>query len=69
MATNIVVRGRRGEHPERLIKRFIRKVKKKGILEKVHERRYYEKPSVKKRKKKAQSIKRAKQEQEKRRRR
>ena len=35
---------------ERMIKRFNKKVKKEGIINKVLERRHYEKPSVKKRK-------------------
>jgi ribosomal protein S21 len=37
---------------ERLIKKFIKKVKKEGILELVRERRYYEKPSTKRKRKK-----------------
>ena len=36
-----------------LIKKFIKKTKKSGIIDKVKERRYYEKPSVKKRRKRA----------------
>ena len=40
------VKLRRREDPERLIKRFIKKVKKSGILDEVREKRYYEKPSV-----------------------
>jgi len=35
--------------PERLIKRFMKKVKKSGILEEYLNRRYYVKPSTKKR--------------------
>lgn len=43
---------RKGNEPiERTIKRFLRKVKKSYILEELRDRRYYEKPSVKKRKK------------------
>lgn len=37
---------------EKMIKKFSRKVKKCGILEEVRDRRYYEKPSVKRRKQK-----------------
>ena len=41
----------RAEPIERMIKRFSRKVKKERIIERVRERRYYEKPSeVRKRK-------------------
>lgn len=36
----------------RLIKRFIKKTKKSGILEEYKERRFYEKPSKKRRRKK-----------------
>jgi len=35
--------------PERLIKRFMKKVKKSGILEEYLSRRYFVKPSAKKR--------------------
>lgn len=49
---------------ERMIRKFIRKTKKEGVLDEVRERRYYEKPSVTKRKKseKARRL-RARQEQ------
>jgi len=42
---------------ERMIKRFSRKIKKSGILEEVRNRRYYEKPSLKRRKRAAQRKK------------
>ncbi len=35
---------------ERMVKRFVKKVKKQKILDKVRDRRYYEKPSTKRRK-------------------
>ena len=38
-----------GGNPSRLIKKFIKKVKKSKILDFVRERRYYEKPSSKRR--------------------
>ena len=44
------VRARPNEHPERLINRFIRKVKKEKIIEKLRDLRYYEKPSAKRNK-------------------
>ena len=48
----------RGRHEnERLIKKFIKKVKKEGILEKAREKRYYEKPSVKRKRKKERKKK------------
>jgi len=37
---------RRNESTERLIKRFIKKVKKERIIEQVRDLQYYEKPSV-----------------------
>lgn len=39
---------RKDESIDRAIKRFTKKVKKVGILDIVREKRYYEKPSVKK---------------------
>lgn len=38
----------------RLIKRFIKKFKKSGILDEIKNRRFYEKPSKKRRRKKIQ---------------
>tara|TARA_Y100000034_G_C6614565_1_gene267750 strand:+ start:282 stop:509 length:228 start_codon:yes stop_codon:yes gene_type:complete len=48
----------RGESLERAIKRFMKRCKKERILENFLERRYYEKPSVKRHKKNIR-IKRA----------
>tara|TARA_R110000824_G_scaffold82136_8_gene206033 strand:+ start:6952 stop:7224 length:273 start_codon:yes stop_codon:yes gene_type:complete len=48
-AINVYVTARRNESGEALIKRFSRKVKKEGIIEECRNRKYYEKPSVKKR--------------------
>jgi small subunit ribosomal protein S21 len=53
-ASHATVTPRKNEHPERLIKRFLKKVKKERVIEQVRERRFYEKPSVKRRKKKEQ---------------
>ena len=51
----------KGDEPvERMIKRFMKKVKKERIVEQVKERRYYEKPSVVKRRAKLLGIKRQK---------
>ena len=47
---HVSVTPKKNENPERLIKRFIRKVKKEGVLEEVRDRRYYETPSTKRRK-------------------
>ena len=43
------VDSRKDEYVEKLIRRFIKKVKRCGILEDYRDSRYYEKPSVKKR--------------------
>jgi len=49
MSVNVVVRPRRNESPERLIRRFIRKCKKEKIVETYREKTdCYIKPSVKK---------------------
>lgn len=47
---------RRDESPEKLIKRFVRKVRNDGILDEVHLRRGYEKPSVKRRRKRTRAA-------------
>jgi ribosomal protein S21 len=57
VAKNVVVRRRHNESGERLIRRFIKKVKKEQVLETYRERcSYYIKPAVKKKikRKKAQ---------------
>jgi ribosomal protein S21 len=57
-SVNVEVTLRPGEHPERMIKRFIRKVKKSGLMEEYRDRRFYEKKSDKNRRTK-QARKRA----------
>jgi len=47
--TNVSVEKRPNESFERMLKRFVKKVKKDGILEEVRDRRRFMKPSVKKR--------------------
>jgi ribosomal protein S21 len=49
MATNYSVKVRPRENIDRVIKRFIKKTKKLGIIDEAVERRYYTKPSDKKR--------------------
>ena len=44
----------------RMLKKFIKKCKKERIIEDYLDRRFYEKPSVKKRREKIQKIKNAK---------
>ena len=57
-AVNVSVYPRKDESPERLIKRFIKKVKKEGIMETIRDRKYYKKPSEVRREK---AIKRQRQ--------
>jgi|TARA_R110000765_G_scaffold273515_1_gene372252 small subunit ribosomal protein S21 len=49
---NVSIKPLRKDSPERMIRRFTRKVKKLGILEEVRRRRYYKKPSEIRREKK-----------------
>ena len=44
-AVNISVKPLKRDTPEKLIRRFRRKVKKSGILDEVRKRQYYKKPS------------------------
>jgi len=60
---HVVVRSRKNEDIESLIRRFKKKVSKAGITKEVRDKMYYEKPSDKKRRKKAQSIRNLKREQ------
>ena len=46
-ATNIKVTPRRKESQDRMIRRFIKKCKKMGIVDEVKDRRFYKKPSEK----------------------
>lgn len=65
---NLQVKARRNEPAESLIKRFRRKIKNSGIIKEVLDRRYYEKPSVKRRRdkiKRQRVLNKLKQEQNK----
>ena len=62
MACNVIIRPRKNEPIARTIKRFIKKVKKEGIIEELKERRRYTKPSERKRKAKKRSDARRKKE-------
>ncbi len=66
MANNLTIKPRRNENQERLIKRFIKKTKKLGILEEMRERKSYTKPSDKKRRARQKAIARRKKEEAKR---
>jgi small subunit ribosomal protein S21 len=56
---NVTVVPRKNEPIDKVIKRFVRKCKKEGIIDEVRERRYYKKPSEVKREKIAKSIREA----------
>lgn len=63
MGTNYSVKVRRKDNIERVIKRFIKKCKKLGIIDEVKDRRHYIKPSEKKRRAKQRAIRRWKKQQ------
>jgi small subunit ribosomal protein S21 len=67
MGTNYSVKVRRKDNIERVIKRFIKKCKKLGIIDEIKDRRYYTKPSEKRRRAKERAIRRRKKEERKRR--
>ena len=52
--------------PDRMIRKFIKKVKKERILEEVKERRYYKKPSVAKKEKRLRAERQRKRDEQKR---
>jgi small subunit ribosomal protein S21 len=54
---NAKVEQKKDEPFERMLRRFVKKVKKERVIEQVRERRYYEKPSVVRRRAKLEGIK------------
>ena len=67
MASNYSVKVRTRDNIDRVIKRFIKKTKKLGIIDEARERRYYTKPSDKKRRRRQLVERRRKKDLEKRR--
>jgi len=67
MANNYTYRVKRKDNMDRVVKRFIKKCKKLGIIDEIKERRYYTKPSEKKRRAKERAIRRRIKEEKKRR--
>jgi len=55
---NVSVRAnpKKNEHPEKLIRRFMKKVKKERVMERIREKRFYIKPSEKRRRDKERNI-------------
>ena len=60
MAINYQIKVRPRDNIDRVIKRFIKKTKKLGIIDEVKERQRYMKPSDKKRRAKKMAIRRRK---------
>jgi len=61
VAVNVKVVLRRGEHPEKLIRRFIKKCKKERVVETYRQRTdHYIKPSVKRKLKREKAQREAK---------
>lgn len=66
MASNYVIKPRRNESQDRMIKRFIKKGKKLGIIQEIKDRKAFKKPSDKKRRARQKAIARRKKEEAKR---
>ncbi len=67
MANNYTYRVKKKDNMDRVVKRFIKKCKKLGIIDEIKERRHYTKPSEKRRMAKKRAIRRRIKEEEKRR--
>lgn len=65
MATNYTYKVRKKDDINKVIKRFIKKCKKLGIIDEIKERRHFVKPSEKKRRAKQRAIRRWKKQQRK----
>jgi small subunit ribosomal protein S21 len=63
--SHVTVIPRRGEHPERAIKRFLKKCKKLKIVEEYRKKEFFEKPSEKRRRMKMKRLATIKKEAEK----
>ena len=67
MANNYTYRVKKKDNMDRVVKRFIKKCKKLGIIDEIKERQYYTKPSEKRRRAKERAIRRRIKEEKKRR--
>ena len=67
MANNYTYRVKKKDNLDRIVKRFIKKCKKLGIIDEVKDRRHYTKPSEKRRRAKARAVRRRIKEERKRR--
>tara|TARA_B100000287_G_C20496404_1_gene727215 strand:- start:340 stop:546 length:207 start_codon:yes stop_codon:yes gene_type:complete len=66
MANNYTYRVRKKDNMDRVVKRFIKKCKKLGIIDEIKDRRHYIKPSEKRRMAKKRAIRRRIKEEKKR---
>ena len=67
MANNYTYKVRKKDNLDRVVKRFIKKCKKLGIIDEIKDRQHYIKPSEKKRMAKKRAIRRRIKEEKKRR--
>jgi len=67
MANNYTYRVKKKDNLDRVIKRFIKKCKKLGIIDEIKDRQHYTKPSEKRRMAKKRAIRRRIKEEKKRR--
>ena len=67
MANNYTYRVKKKDNMDRVVKRFIKKCKKLGIIDEIKDRQYYTKPSEKRRMAKKRAIRRRIKEEKKRR--
>ena len=67
MANNYTYRVKKKDNIERVVKRFIKKCKKLGIIDEIKDRKHYTKPTEKKRMAKKRAIRRRIKEEKKRR--
>ena len=67
MANNYTYRVKKKDNLDKVVKRFIKKCKKLGIIDEIKDRRHYVKPSEKKRMAKKRAIRRRIKEEKKRR--
>jgi len=67
MANNYTYRVKKKDNLDRVVKRFIKKCKKLGIIDEIKDRRHFIKPSEKKRRAKERAIRRRIKEEKKRR--
>jgi small subunit ribosomal protein S21 len=67
MANNYTYRVKKKDNMDRVVKRFIKKCKKLGIIDEIKDRQHYTKPSEKRRMAKKRAIRRRIKEEKKRR--